>query len=50
MTSTNPGSRVGGYRREIDYQKLGPALLIFSRYTAHGYTDHTKWLERLEQL
>jgi hypothetical protein len=22
MTSTNPGSRVGGYRREVDYQKL----------------------------
>jgi hypothetical protein len=30
MTSTNPGSRVGGYRCEVDYQKLGPALLIAS--------------------
>jgi hypothetical protein len=30
MTSTNPGSRVGGFRREVDYQKLGPALLIAS--------------------
>jgi len=30
MTSTNTGSRVGGYRREVDYQKLGPALLIAS--------------------
>ncbi|WP_158790789.1 hypothetical protein [Granulicella sp. L60] len=30
MTSTNPGSRAGGYRREVDYQKLGPALLIAS--------------------
>ena len=28
MTSTNPGSRVGGFRREVDYQKLGPALLV----------------------
>ncbi len=30
MTSTNRGSRVGGFRREVDYQKLGPALLIAS--------------------
>jgi hypothetical protein len=30
MTSTKPGSRVGGYRPEVDYQKLGPALLIAS--------------------
>lgn len=28
MTSTN--GRVGGVRKEIDYQKLGPALLIAS--------------------
>jgi hypothetical protein len=28
MTSTN--SDIGGYRREVDYQKLGPALLIAS--------------------
>ena len=30
MTSTDPGMRVGGYRREVDQQKLGPALLIAS--------------------
>lgn len=30
MTSTKPGSNVGGYRREVDYEKLGPALLIAS--------------------
>lgn len=28
MTSTN--GRVGGVRKEVDYQKLGPALLIAS--------------------
>jgi hypothetical protein len=28
MTSTN--GRVAGHRREVDYQKLGPALLIAS--------------------
>ncbi len=28
MTSTNDGSRVGGYRNEVDQQKLGPALVI----------------------
>ena len=30
MTSTNGGQQVGGYRRDVDYQKLGPALLIAS--------------------
>ena len=30
MTSTNGGMRVGGNRREVDQQKLGPALLIAS--------------------
>jgi hypothetical protein len=30
MTSTNAGKQIGGYRREVDYQKLGPALLIAS--------------------
>lgn len=28
MTSTKNGSQVGGYRNEVDQQKLGPALLI----------------------
>jgi hypothetical protein len=30
MTSTNVGGQVGGYRREVDSQRLGPALLIAS--------------------
>jgi hypothetical protein len=30
MTSTNNGSKIGGYRSEVDHQKLGPALLIAS--------------------
>ncbi len=30
MTSTNDGKQVGGYRREVDHQKLGPSLLIAS--------------------
>jgi hypothetical protein len=28
MTSTKPGGQVGGYRNEVDPQKLGPALII----------------------
>ena len=30
MTSINGGMRIGGFRQEIDQQKLGPALLIAS--------------------
>jgi hypothetical protein len=30
MTSTNEGTRLGGYRSEVDRQKLGPTLLIAS--------------------
>lgn len=30
MTSTSAGPQIGGYRREVDYEKLGPALLIAS--------------------
>jgi hypothetical protein len=30
MTSTNGDNNVGGYRKEVDQQKLGPALLIAS--------------------
>jgi hypothetical protein len=30
MTSTNGGPQIGGYRRDVDYQKLGPSLLIAS--------------------
>jgi hypothetical protein len=28
MTSINGGMRIGGFRQEVDQQKLGPALLI----------------------
>jgi hypothetical protein len=27
MTSTKPDAHIGGYRREVDFQKFGPALL-----------------------
>jgi hypothetical protein len=30
MTSINSGMRIGGFRQEVDQQKLGPALLIAS--------------------
>jgi len=30
MTFTSTGARIGGYRKEVDQQKLGPALLIAS--------------------
>jgi hypothetical protein len=30
MTSANSDRQVGGYRREVDFQKLGPALVIAS--------------------
>lgn len=30
MTSTKGGPQIGGYRRDVDYQKLGPALVIAS--------------------
>ena len=30
MTSTDSGPKVGGHHREVDYPKLGPALLIAS--------------------
>jgi hypothetical protein len=30
MTSINGGMRIGGFRQEVDQQKLGPALLIAS--------------------
>jgi hypothetical protein len=30
MTSTKPAGHIGGYRREVDFQKLGPALIIAS--------------------
>ena len=30
MTSTKTEGHIGGYRREVDFQKLGPALIIAS--------------------
>jgi hypothetical protein len=30
MTSTNPNDEIGGYRSEVDRQKLGPTLVIAS--------------------
>lgn len=47
MTSTN--GRIGGVRREVDYQKLGPALLIASSLmlavrTARWPTTHSDGL------
>jgi hypothetical protein len=47
MTSTN--GRVGGVRKEVDYQKLGPALLIASSLvlavrTARWPTTHSNGL------
>jgi hypothetical protein len=35
MISTNGGPEIGGHRREVDYQKLGPALLQPSARDSH---------------
>ena len=48
MTSTNGEPQIGGYRREVDYQKLGPALLIASSLvlairTASLEPDTQRW-------
>jgi hypothetical protein len=53
MTSTNPGAQVGGHRREVDYQKLGPALLIASSLvlavrTARWSPTHSDGLAHIE--
>lgn len=59
MTSTNGGTRVGGYRREVDNQKLGPALLIASSLvlairtaqwtpTHSDGLSHTEWESEVE--
>jgi hypothetical protein len=53
MTSTKPGSHVGGYRREVDYQKLGPALIIASSLvlairTARWDATHSDGLANVE--
>jgi hypothetical protein len=51
MTSTN--GRVGGTRKEVDYQKLGPALLIASSLvlavrTARWPTTHSDGLAEVD--
>jgi hypothetical protein len=53
MTFTKPGTQVGGYRREVDYQKLGPALLIASSLvlavrTVHWDPTHSDGLANVE--
>jgi hypothetical protein len=40
MTSTNPEARIGGYRREVDFQKLGPALVIASSLVPKAALAH----------
>lgn len=51
MTSTN--GRIGGVRREVDFQKLGPALLIASSLmltvpTARWPTTHSEGRANLD--
>jgi hypothetical protein len=53
IPSTNSGTRVGGYRREVDNHKLGPALLIASSLvlairTARWSPTHSDELSHIE--
>ena len=53
MTSTNRAGHVGGYRREVDFQKLGPALIIASSLmlairTARWPPTHSDGLANME--
>jgi hypothetical protein len=59
MTSTNGEPQIGGHRREVDYQKLGPALIIASslvlaiRTARWGSTTsdglaHVEWEKEVE--
>ena len=53
MTSTDGGPQIGGHRREVDYQKLGPALLIASSLvlairTARWSPTHSDGLAHVE--
>ncbi len=53
MTSTKAGTRVGGYHREVEHQKLGPALLIASSLvlairTARWSPTHSDGLAHVE--
>lgn len=53
MTSTKNGSQIGGYRSEVDQQKLGPALVIASSLilairTARWPAIHSDGLANME--
>jgi hypothetical protein len=53
MISTKEGPQVGGHRREVDYQKLGPTLLIASSLvlairTARWSPTHSDGLATVE--
>jgi hypothetical protein len=53
MTSTNGGPHIGGHRREVDHQTLGPALLIASSLvlairTARWSPTHSDGLAHVE--
>jgi hypothetical protein len=53
MTSTKAGRRVGGHRSEVDYQKLGPALIVASSLvlavrTARWSPTHSDGLAHVE--
>jgi hypothetical protein len=53
MTSTRKGSQIGGYRSEVDQQKLGPSLviassLVLSIRTSRWPTIHSDGLANME--
>jgi hypothetical protein len=51
MTSTKPGSNVGGFHREVDHRKLGPALAIRTARWAPTHSDglaHMEWEKEIE--
>lgn len=53
MTSTKPAEHIGGYRREVDFKKLGPALIIASSLvlairTARWPPTHSDGLANME--
>lgn len=53
MTSTKNGAQVGGYRSEVNQQKLGPALVIASSLilairTARWPATHSDGLANME--
>jgi hypothetical protein len=53
MTSTKTEGHIGGYRREVDFQKLGPTLIIASSLvlairTARWPATHSDGLANME--